>query len=60
MDTVTAQKWLIGIFSVLLIVVLTIVAGVEMKKTSSDRPEIEISGTTKDSGMPRTRSERIC
>ena len=48
MDTVTAQKWLIGIFSVLLIVVLTIVAGVEMKKTSSDRPEIEISGTTKD------------
>ena len=43
MDTVTGQKWLIGIFSVLLIVVLIIVAAVEMKKTRLERPEIEIS-----------------
>jgi len=48
MDTVTGQKWLIGIFSVLLIVVLIIVAGVEMKKTRLERPEIEVSGTTKE------------
>jgi hydroxylamine dehydrogenase len=45
-DTVTAQKWLIGILSVLLIVVLIIVAGVEMRKTRLERPEIEISGVT--------------
>jgi hydroxylamine dehydrogenase len=48
MDTVNAQKWLIGIFSVLLIVVLIIVAGVEMKRTRLERPEIEISGATED------------
>ncbi len=48
MNTVTAQKWLIGIFSLLVIVILMIVAGVEMKKTRSMRPEIEISSTTRD------------
>ena len=35
MDTVKAQQWLIGIFSILLIVTLIIVAGVEMKKSRS-------------------------
>jgi hypothetical protein len=48
MDIVTAQRWLIGIFSVLLIVILIIVAGVEMKKTRLQRPEIEISTTTRE------------
>ena len=48
MDTVTGQKWLIGIFATLIIIILTIVAGVEMKKTRAERPEIEMSGTTKD------------
>ena len=42
MDTVKAQQWLIGIFSILLIVTLIIVAGVEMKKSRSFKPEIEI------------------
>ncbi|UCE18675.1 MAG: cytochrome C [Gemmatimonadota bacterium] len=48
MDTVTGQKWLIGIFSTLIIVVLMIVAGVEMEKTRLRRPEIEISSSTRD------------
>ncbi len=42
MDSVKAQQWLIGIFSVLLIVSLLIVAGVEMKKSRSYEPEVEI------------------
>jgi len=46
MDTVKAQQWLIGIFSVLLIVALIIVAGVEMKKSRSLKPEIDIDKTT--------------
>ncbi len=46
MDIVKAQQWLIGIFSVLLIVALLIVAGVEMKKTRTFKPEIEIDETT--------------
>lgn len=48
MDVANAQRWLIGIFSVLIIVVLIIVAGVEMKKTRMAEPEVEISGITKD------------
>lgn len=42
METVKAQQWLIGIFSVLLIVILMIVAGVEMKKSREFKPEIVI------------------
>ncbi|GAB4377816.1 MAG: hypothetical protein Kow0042_26080 [Calditrichia bacterium] len=42
MDTIKAQQWLIGIFGVLLIVVLMIVAGYEMKKSREFKPEIEI------------------
>ncbi len=42
MDTVKAQQWLIGIFSVLLIVILLVVAGVEMKKSRTYEPEIEV------------------
>lgn len=48
MDTVKAQQWLIGIFSVLLIVALLIVAGVEMKKTRTTKPEIDIDKVTAD------------
>ncbi|OPX32070.1 cytochrome C [candidate division KSB1 bacterium 4484_188] len=47
MDTIKAQQWLIGIFSALLIVILIIVAGVEMKKSRSYKPEIEIDKMTK-------------
>jgi len=46
MDTMKGQQWLIGIFSTLLIVILMILAGVEMKKTRHDKPEIEIDKTT--------------
>ena len=46
-DVLTGQKWLIGIFSVLLVVTLVIVAGVEMKNTAKEKPEIEITGVTK-------------
>ncbi|GAB4337979.1 MAG: hypothetical protein Kow0037_21530 [Calditrichia bacterium] len=46
MDTIKAQQWLIGIFSVLLIVTLMIVAGVEMKKSRATEPEIEIDKAT--------------
>jgi len=46
-DVLTMQKILIGIFSSLLVVTLVIVAGVEMKKTRADKPEIEITGVTK-------------
>ena len=46
MDTVKGQQWLIGIFSTLLIVILIIVAGMEMKKSESTKPEIEIDKTT--------------
>ncbi len=42
MDTIKGQQWLIGIFSVLLIVVLMIVAGYEMKKSREFKPEIEV------------------
>ena len=41
-SSVKAQQWLIGIFSVLLIVTLIIVSGVEMERTTSDKPHIEI------------------
>ncbi len=44
--TIKAQQWLIGIFSVLLIVVLIIVAGVEMKQTREAKAHIEIDETT--------------
>ncbi len=40
--SVKAQQWLIGIFSVLLIVTLIIVSTVEMKRTTSEKPHIEI------------------
>ncbi len=46
MDTIKAQQWLIGIFSVLLIVVLIIIAGMEMKKSREYKPEIEIDKMT--------------
>ena len=46
-SSVKAQQWLIGIFSVLLIVTLIIVAGVEMKQTTSDKPHIEVDAKSK-------------
>lgn len=46
MESVKAQQWLIGVFSVLLIVVLIIVAGYEMKKSRSEKPTIEIDKIT--------------
>lgn len=46
MDTVKTQQWLIGIFSVLLVVVLIIVAGVEMKQSRSFKPHVDIDKTT--------------
>ncbi len=46
MDVVKGQQWLIGIFSTLLIVILMILAGVEMKKSRADKPEIDIDKTT--------------
>jgi len=46
MDSVKAQQLLIGVFSVLLIVALLIVAAVEMQKTRRFEPEIEISAVT--------------
>ena len=44
--TIKLQQWLIGILSVLLIVVLIIVAGVEMKATREYKPYIDIDKTT--------------
>lgn len=41
-STAKTQQWLIGIFSVLLIVILIVVAGVEMKQSTSDKPHIEV------------------
>lgn len=46
MDQVKGQQWLIGIFSVLLIVVLIIVAIVEVQKTRTFEPEIEVDETS--------------
>jgi hypothetical protein len=46
-DALTAQKILIGLFSFLLVVTLVVVAGVEMKKTRAERPEIEVVGVNK-------------
>ncbi len=45
MDSIRGQQWLIGIFSVLLITILVIVAGIEMKKTREYKPEIDINKT---------------
>ncbi len=41
-SSVKAQQWLIGIFSVLLIVTLIIISTVEMKHSTSDKPLIEV------------------
>lgn len=41
-SSIKGQQWLIGILSVLLIVVLIMVAGVEMKHSSSGKPVIEV------------------
>ena len=47
MDTsVKAQQWLIGIFSVLLIVILVMIAGYEMKVSKEEKPHIEIDATS--------------
>ena len=47
MDTsVKAQQWLIGIFSVLLIVILVMIAGYEMKVSKAEKPHIEIDATS--------------
>jgi hypothetical protein len=43
-DTIRTQKMLVGIFSILLVVILIIVAGVEMKHTQTHDPIIEVSG----------------
>lgn len=44
--TVKAQQWLIGIFSVLLIVILIMIAGYEMKAGREDKPHIEVDATS--------------
>ncbi|MCK5033308.1 MAG: cytochrome C, partial [Calditrichia bacterium] len=44
--SVKAQQWLIGIFSVLLIVILIIVASVEMQVTKDDKAHVEISASS--------------
>lgn len=41
-SSVKAQQWLIGIFSVLLIVTLIIVSTVEMKRSTSEKAHVEI------------------
>ena len=46
MNNAKIQQWLIGIFSVLLIVSLMIVATVEIKKTREYKPEIDIDKIT--------------
>jgi hydroxylamine dehydrogenase len=42
MSNIKIQQWLIGVFSILLIVTLMIVATVEVKKTQEHKPEIDI------------------
>lgn len=42
MSNIKIQQWLIGIFSVLLIITLMIVATVEVKKTQDHKPEIDV------------------
>lgn len=42
MSNIKIQQWLIGIFSILLIVTLMIVATVEVKKTQGHKPEIDV------------------
>ena len=46
-DVLTGQKILIGLFSFLLVATLVIVAGVEMKKSRAEEPEIEITAESK-------------
>ncbi|WKZ69732.1 MAG: multiheme c-type cytochrome [Melioribacteraceae bacterium] len=46
-DSLQTQKMIVGIFSILLVVILIIVAGVEMKHSVSAEPIIEISGVNK-------------
>lgn len=46
-DSLQTQKMIVGIFSILLVVILIIVAGVEMKQSVSYSPVIEISGVNK-------------
>lgn len=43
-DSLKTQKLIVGLFSILLIVILIIVAGVEMKESVSPEPVIEVSG----------------
>jgi hypothetical protein len=45
-SSIKGQQWLIGIFSVLLIVILIIVAGVEMEATREGEPHVEIDRMT--------------
>jgi hypothetical protein len=45
-SSIKAQQWLIGIFSVLLIVILIMIAGVEMKSSKDEKPHIEIDATS--------------
>ena len=45
-SSVKAQQWLIGIFSVLLIVILIMIAGVEMKSSMEEKPHIEIDAAS--------------
>lgn len=46
-DSLKTQKMLVGIFSILLVVILIIIAGVEMKHSVDPQPIIEISGLNK-------------
>lgn len=43
-DSLRTQRLIVGLFSILLLVVLIIVAGVEMKRSVTEEPIIEISG----------------
>ncbi|MCL5029713.1 MAG: cytochrome C, partial [Bacteroidetes bacterium] len=46
-DSLKTQRLIIGVFSILLVVVLIIVAGVEMKQTQSTKLQAVISGDNK-------------
>lgn len=43
-DSIKTQRFIVGLFSILLLVVLIIVAGLEMKHSTSTKPVIDISG----------------
>jgi len=48
MEAVKLQRYLVAIFSILFLVALIIVSGVEMKRRGEARPVVELSGVSKD------------